>query len=104
MARSAVVREGGLKERDDEYWRAVVGMEGPGGSADGVSIWEEDEVMDAVARVTNGGSRRAVAEGEKHGEGVDVERVGREAGLFVESVTKWLEVEGEDGSAESSFR
>lgn len=103
VARSAVVRDvggGGLKGRDDEYWRAVVGMEGvgspignrSGGGGGGVgSVWEEeDEVMQAVAEVTRRG-----------GGGVDVERVGREAGIFVDSVTVWLdgEEEEEDGSA-----
>lgn len=79
----------GLKGRDDEYWRAVVVMEGPtrsgadgpgAGNRDGSagSVWEEEEVMEAVSRVTNGG-------------GLDVEKVRREADIFVESVTKWLE-------------
>ncbi len=94
VARSAVVRDTrvhGLKERDDEYWRAVVGMEGPtrrsGADGAGVgngsrgNVWDEEEVMQGVAGVTNGG-------------GLDVEKVRREAGIFVESVTKWLEEEG----------
>jgi hypothetical protein len=95
VARNAVVREPTLKARDDEYWRAVVGMEGPGGGGgvDGVGVWGEDEVMEAVAKVADEG--RASAQ-PGHGRGVDVERVGREAGIFVDSVTKWLE--GDDGS------
>ncbi|ERF76154.1 hypothetical protein EPUS_01488 [Endocarpon pusillum Z07020] len=98
IARSAVVRDAGvngLKGRDDEYWRAVVGMEGPTRSgADGHgagnrdvsagSVWEEEEVMEAVSRVTNGG-------------GLDVEKVRREADIFVESMTQWLEEGVEDG-------
>jgi hypothetical protein len=85
LARSAVVRDGRLKGRDDEYWRVVVGMEGPHSSREEGesvgSVWEEEEVMEAVARVTNGGE-------------VDVEKVGREAGTFVESVTRGLDVDG----------
>ena len=93
VARSAVVREPALKARDDEYWRAVVGMEGPGdgGGVDGVGVWGEDEVMEAVARVADEG--RSTAH-DGFGRGVDVERVGKEAGIFVESVTQWLEGEG----------
>jgi hypothetical protein len=93
VARSAVVREPALKARDDEYWRAVLGMEGPGDGdgGDGVGVWGEDEVMEAVARVADEG--RATAQ-DGLGCGVDVERVGREAGIFVESVTQWLNGEG----------
>jgi len=88
-----------LKGRDDEYWRAVVGMEGPSnsgtdGAGQGVSIWEEEEVMEAVARVTRVRRRAGEADMGGDGTGVDVEIVAREAGIFVESVTKGLEVTG----------
>lgn len=128
VARSAIVRDvgngagtstgtGGLKERDDEYWRVVVGMEGPGtavvgsegsgsqpgyGSGSGTlvepganpptpkpsgSIWQEEEVMQAVARVTNPRDGSAPA--------VDVSRIGREADAFIDGVTAGLERFGE---------
>lgn len=90
----------GLKGRDDEYWRAVVGMEGFSGGNSGnggpdagpveraeVGVWEEEEVMEAIARVTNLGRDGLATAGER---GVDVERVGREAALFVDSVTRGL--------------
>lgn len=96
VAKSAVVRDmntSGLKERDDEYWRAVVGMEGLRGDSDGngmgVGVWDDEEVMEAVARVINKGR-------DGSGGGVDVESVRREAGMFVDSVTRGLEVEGND--------
>lgn len=99
VAKSAVVRDvnvGGLKARDDEYWRAVVAMEGPSSGSDGVGVgvWEEEEVMEAVARATNQG-RDGLGGG-----GVDVERVRREAGIFIDSVTSGLEVE-ETGDGEN---
>lgn len=97
VARSAVVRdESGLKGRDDEYWRAVVAMEGVSGTDGGGGVWEEEEVMEAVARVTN---RAGAGAPSGEGGGVDVERVGREAGIFVESVTRGLEGDEGEGSA-----
>lgn len=94
VAKSAVVRDvntSGLKARDDEYWRAVVGMEGLGSDANGmgVGVWDEEEVMEAVARVISKGR-------DGSGGGVDVESVRREAGIFVDSVTRGLEVEGNE--------
>jgi hypothetical protein len=62
------------------------------------SVWDEEEVMQAVAGVTGrknvsvGGAKDAKEEGER----VDVERVRKEAGLWVQSVTRGLELEEEE--------
>lgn len=106
VARSAVVRDPGLKGREDGYWRVVVGMEGPSrearpraregvddgmgdGGGESGSIWEEEEVMQAMADVT----MRRMGGG---GGGVDVERVRREAEAFVEGVLAGLDLDVED--------
>lgn len=75
MARNASVREPRLKAADDEYWRAVVSMEGPVG---GEGVFEEEEVQAALAR--------------SYGSGLDVERMTREAESFVTSITQGLDV------------
>ena len=74
MARNASVREPRLKAADDEYWRAVVSMEGPAG---GEGVWEDEAVQAALAR--------------SYGSGVDVGRITREADAFVTNITQSLE-------------
>ena len=74
MARNASVREPRLKAADDEYWRAVVSMEGPAG---GEGVWEDEEVQTALAR--------------SYGSGMDVVRITREADAFVTNITQGLE-------------
>lgn len=75
VARNATVRNPDLKSTDDEYWRAVVGMEGPSATA---GVWEDEEVQAAMAR--------------SFGEGtVDVAQMQREATAFVTSITRGLE-------------
>jgi hypothetical protein len=74
MARNASVREPRLKAADDEYWRAVVSMEGPAG---GEGVWEDEEVQTALAR--------------SYGSGMDVGRITREADAFVTNITQGLE-------------
>ncbi|KAJ9354232.1 hypothetical protein DTO027B9_4858 [Paecilomyces variotii] len=83
VTRNAVVRQKVLKDRDDEYWRAVVAMEGSGGNADGNSgsIWEEEEVVKAMSRAMNGQARG----------GIDLSRLGVQAGEYVDEVTAGLE-------------
>lgn len=75
IARNAVVRDGALKETDDQYWRAVVAMEGPERDE---SIWADEEVQQAMARVYGSGA-------------VDVGRVRKEAEAFVTGVTRGLD-------------
>jgi hypothetical protein len=75
VARNATVRDQDLKAADDEYWRAVVAMEGPSGTG---SVWEDEEVQAAIAR--------------SYGEGAfDVAQVGKEAEAFVSNITRGLE-------------
>lgn len=74
MARNASVREPRLKAADDEYWRAVVSMEGPAG---GEGVWEDEEVQTALA--------------QSYGSGMDVGRITREADAFVTNITQGLE-------------
>ena len=75
VARNATVRDQDLKAADDEYWRAVVAMEGPGNTA---GVWEDEEVQAAVAR--------------SYGDGTfDVGQMGREAEAFVSNITQGLE-------------
>ena len=73
VARNTVVRDAGLKGRDDEYWREVRGVEG-----ESEDVWQDEEVQAAIARVYGMG-------------GVDVPKARKEAGAFVEGVTKGLE-------------
>ena len=76
VTRNAVVRDERLKERDDEYWRTVMAMEGPRGTE---SVWEDEEVRAAVSRALG---RRG------HG---DVERMNDDARRFVGDITAGLE-------------
>lgn len=75
VARNATVRDRDLKAADDEYWRAVVAMEGPAGIT---GVWEDEEVQAAIARSYGDGS-------------IDVAQMGREAEAFVSNVTRGLE-------------
>ncbi|KKY23846.1 hypothetical protein UCRPC4_g02659 [Phaeomoniella chlamydospora] len=78
ITRNAVVRDEQLKGIDDEYWRAVVAMEGLRGIAEGGGIWDDEEVQAAIARTLGG-------------QGLDVEKMNREARNFVGTVTKDLD-------------
>lgn len=75
VARNATVRDEQLKSADDEYWRAVVAMEGSSGSE---GVWEDEEVQAAIAKTLGSGV-------------VDVEKMGKEVDSFIGSVTKNLE-------------
>ena len=75
IARHAIVRQPALKTADDEYWRAVVAMEGPAG-VDGV--WNDEEVQAAISRALGSGS-------------IDVSRMERDAQHLVSSITAGLE-------------
>ena len=75
VARNATVRDQELRATDDEYWRAVVDMEGPGGTA---GVWEDEEVQAAIARSYGDGS-------------FDPGQMGREAEAFVSNITRGLE-------------
>ena len=75
VVRNATVRDEQLKSTDNEYWRAVVAMEGLGGTA---GVWEDEEVQAAIAR--------------SYGDGTfDAEQMGREAQAFVSNITRGLE-------------
>jgi hypothetical protein len=75
VARNATVRDQNLKAADDEYWHAVVAMEGPAGIA---GVWEDEEVQAAIAR--------------SYGDGTfDVAKMSREAEAFVSNITQGLE-------------
>lgn len=59
VTRNAVVREPALKARDDEYWRTVVAMDGADAGGGGTqselgNIWEQPEVVRAMARTMSG--------------------------------------------------
>ncbi|KIW99934.1 uncharacterized protein Z518_10862 [Rhinocladiella mackenziei CBS 650.93] len=75
IARNAVVRNPGLKGVDDEYWRAVVAMEGPERDE---ALFEDEEVQAAVARAYGSGT-------------MDVAGMKKEAEVFVKNVTRGLE-------------
>jgi hypothetical protein len=75
VARNATVRDQHLKAADDEYWRAVVAMEGPAGTA---GVWEDEEVHAAIARLYGDGA-------------FDAAQMGREAEAFVLNITRGLE-------------
>lgn len=75
MTRNAIVRQPSLKTTDDEYWRAVVAMEGPTG-VDGV--WNDEDVQAAVSRSLGSG-------------GIDFTRLERDADSFVANVIRGLE-------------
>ncbi|KAL1999852.1 hypothetical protein VTN02DRAFT_3895 [Thermoascus thermophilus] len=84
VTRNAVVRNKALKDRDDQYWRAVVAMESTqeeGRSSSG-SVWEEEEVVRAMSRAMNGQGRNG---------GVDLARLGASAGEYVDGITAGLE-------------
>ena len=74
MTRNAAVRETRLKAADDEYWRAVVSMEGPAGAE---GVWDDEDVQAALAR--------------SYGNGMDVGRMTREADAFVINITQGLD-------------
>lgn len=76
IVKSAEVRDPRLKAQADQYWRAVVAMEGTGNTGSGV--WADEEVQAAMTAVVRDGA-------------VDVENLRREGRTFVEAVTKGLE-------------
>jgi len=76
-----VVRNPGLKNADDEYWRAVVAMEGSEGDE---SLFEDEEVQAAISRAYGTGA-------------FDVAAMRREAEAFVRNATKGLD--GRNGTA-----
>jgi hypothetical protein len=87
VARNAVVRDDGLKHRDDAYWAEVVADEdgvagGSGAAAEGQAlprgIWDDEDVQAAIARAYGTGT-------------IDVERVRKEADAFVRGVTQGLD-------------
>ena len=78
IARNAVVRNPSLKVVDDEYWRTVVAMEGEGNDGMDDTVWEDEEVQAAVARVYGSG-------------GVNIEGMRREAETFVKHATRGLD-------------
>ena len=75
LARNATVRQTHLKASDDEYWRAVVAMEGPPGVE---GIWSDEEVQAAISRSIGSGS-------------FDAARMEREAQHFVSNLTAGLD-------------
>lgn len=82
VTRNAVVRDKALKERDDEYWRTVVAMDGENagvGNGEASNVWEEEEVVRAMSRAMAG-------QGE-----VDLAALGVNAGEYVQGVTGGLE-------------
>lgn len=82
VTRNAVVRDKALKDRDDEYWRAVVAMNGEnaGVSLHGdASIWEEEEVVRAMSRAMAGQGN------------VDLAKLGVNANEYVNGVTAALD-------------
>ncbi|KAJ5714971.1 uncharacterized protein N7483_012152 [Penicillium malachiteum] len=89
VARNAVVRDKGLKLRDDLYWQAVAAAESPNGGAGDPSsgpggavlnnIWEEEEVARAMSRAMAGQG------------GVDLAQLGMNANDFVRGVTEGLD-------------
>lgn len=78
VAKNTVLRDEGLKGVERRYWEEVRRREGSGGV--GEDVYENEEVQAAIARVFGLGNA-----------GVDVPRARREAGAFVDSVTKGLE-------------
>ncbi|RJE25533.1 hypothetical protein PHISCL_02145 [Aspergillus sclerotialis] len=77
VTRNAVVRDKVLKDRDDEYWRTVVAMNGENMGVG--NIWEEEEVVRAMSRAMAG-------QGD-----VDLAGLGVNAGEYVNGVTAGLE-------------
>ena len=90
VARNAVVRDKGLKARDDLYWQTVVAVESPTRGTEGTeqtvekgtvvnNIWEEEEVARAMSRAMAGQG------------GVDLAQLGMSANDFVRGVTEGLD-------------
>lgn len=85
VTRNAVVRDQGLKNRDDLYWRTMVASENPtqapgeGGEQILNNIWEEEEVARAMSRAMAGQG------------GIDLAQLGVNANDFVRGVTEGLE-------------
>lgn len=91
LTRHAVVRDGGLKARDDGYWRTVAEVEksamegrGPGEapSRSPASVWEEQEVVDAMSKVMRGQGQSG---------GMDLAQVGVEAEEHINGATAGLD-------------
>lgn len=80
VAKNTVLRDEDLKRVEATYWEEVRRREGGG---TGEEIYEDDEVQAAIARVYGMGNS-----------GVDVPRARREAGAFVDGVTRGLEDAG----------
>lgn len=78
VAKNTVLRDDGLKGVERSYWEEVQRREGGGEIGD--DVYEDEEVQAAIARVYGMGNS-----------GVDVPRARREAGAFVDNVTKGLE-------------
>lgn len=81
VAKNTVLRDEGLKGVEKRYWEEVQRREG--GGEVGQDIYEDEEVQEAISRVFTLGNA-----------GVDVPRARREAGAFVDSVTKGLDGQG----------
>lgn len=82
VAKNTVLRDEGLKEVERRYWEEVQRREGGGEVGD--DVYEDEEVQAAIARVYGMGNA-----------GVDVPRARREAGAFVDNVTRGLEAPSE---------
>ena len=84
VTRNAVVRDQSLKARDDWYWKTAVAMEASGDvhGGGGGSIWEEEEVAQAMSQVMNGRNR---------GRKLDMAQLGVNAGEYVDKITAGLE-------------
>ena len=73
VTRNTIMRDHDLKDRESHYWTEVGDVEG-----ENAGVWQDEDVQAAIARVYAMG-------------GVDVPRARREAGAFVDGVTKNLE-------------
>lgn len=78
VAKNTVLRDEGLKETEGRYWEEVRRREG--GKGLGEDVYDDEEIQAAIAKVYGMGNA-----------GVDVPRARREAGAFVDEVTKGLE-------------
>ncbi|KAI9924006.1 hypothetical protein ASPWEDRAFT_34740 [Aspergillus wentii DTO 134E9] len=81
VTRNAVVRDRVLKDRDDDYWRTVVAMNGENsGAGNGeTNVWEEEEVVRAMSQAMAGQGN------------VDLAKVGVAVSEYVNGVTAGLE-------------